>query len=761
VVGIAAGQNHSLALKADGTVIAWGDGSAGQTAVRDGLTGVVAIAAGFFHGLALKSDGTVVAWGQTYDTPARVPAGLTGVVAIAAGGYNSVALKADGTVVAWGVPEGSIVPEGLRGVVALAGGWGHGLALVAGTNQTLAPAIAIHPFSQVALGGSNPTFRVLAAGDSLNYQWLKNGMPIDGAASPAYSLANLRTDDAGAYSVKITNPYGSVTSSNAVLTVVPMLMTEQPQNQTPMAGWTVNFRATVSSHAPLSYQWRKDGSDINGATNSGYAISNVQSRDTGSYSVVVTNVYGSVTSSNAVLTLSSIPFPALADRTPGTVIAWGANQVGQSNVPAGLHGVAAIAAGAAHNLALKSDGTVAAWGYPIEESSVTDGLQGFDLRLLPVSFDVDGWNGMQGDGAPAVFVARDDAGFLYFKVVDENRRIISQRVEAELLNEAESLRALKQQLAGRWGQEDLTPEEKRTIIDLIESILGKSRLSDVVAIAAGYTRSLALKSDGTVVAWGYSSYGNYQVPDGLNGVVAIAAGGYALGDVDIFEHFLALRSDGTVVGWGGASVPDALNDVIAIAAGGFHSLALKSDGTVVAWGSNDEGQIDIPAGLNGVVAIAAGVYHSLALKSDGTVVAWGYNYYGQSTVPEGLSGVVSIAAGYFHSLALKSDGTVTAWGSNWAGTVPVGLTGVIAIAAGESHNLALIANAPALVVQASGENVALSWPLWAQGFTLRSTTNLVEENSWTPELTAPVIEGSQNRVIQTISGPVKFYRLKK
>jgi hypothetical protein len=123
--------------------------------------------------------------------------------------------------------------------------------------------------------------------------------------------------------------------------------------------------------------------------------------------------------------------------------------------------------------------------------------------------------------------------------------------------------------------------------------------------------------------------------------------------------------------------------------------------------------------------------------------------------------VVSIAAGYFHSLALKSDGTVTAWGSNWAGTVPAGLTGVIDIAAGESHNLALVADAPALVVQASGENVLLSWPPWAQGFALQSTTNLVDDDSWTPALTTAVVEGSQNRVTDAIAGPAKFYRLKK
>ena len=95
-------------------------------------------------------------------------------------------------------------------------------------------------------------------------------------------------------------------------------------------------------------------------------------------------------------------------------------------------------------------------------------------------------------------------------------------------------------------------------------------------------------------------------------------------------HSLALTSDGTVVAWGEPNtVPAGLNDVVAIAAGGGHSLALKNDGTVVAWGSNSGSQSTVPAGLNGVAAIAAGEYHSLALKNDGTVVAWGDNSHGQ------------------------------------------------------------------------------------------------------------------------------------
>src|SRR5206468_12561840 len=102
------GYDHSLSLKSDGTVVAWGTDEQGQSTVPTGLINVTAIAAGGEQSLALRSDGTVVAWGKFSDPcvpafyPELVPPGLGNVTAISAGAGHSLALKSDGMVTAWG-----------------------------------------------------------------------------------------------------------------------------------------------------------------------------------------------------------------------------------------------------------------------------------------------------------------------------------------------------------------------------------------------------------------------------------------------------------------------------------------------------------------------------------------------------------------------------------------------------------------------------------------------------------------------------------
>jgi hypothetical protein len=94
VVAIAAGGYHSLALKSDGTVVAWGDNSQNQCSVSPGATNAVAIAAGTAHSLALKADGSLASWGANWNAQCSVPPTLTNAVAVAAGDSHTLVLWA-------------------------------------------------------------------------------------------------------------------------------------------------------------------------------------------------------------------------------------------------------------------------------------------------------------------------------------------------------------------------------------------------------------------------------------------------------------------------------------------------------------------------------------------------------------------------------------------------------------------------------------------------------------------------------------------
>ena len=195
VVAIAAGCEHSLLLKDDGTVAAFGvylssSPPDAPVTVPDGLTGVVAVAGGDSHSLALKADGTVVAWGINTDGQTNVPPDLTNVVAISAGANHSLALKADGTMVGWGT-SGTNAPDGLTNIVAIAAGRGDSLVLKAdGTVVGWG----------LRAGAANPSslsnIVAISAGDNFGYEsWdalqadgsVVSGGPFGGTAGPALS----------------------------------------------------------------------------------------------------------------------------------------------------------------------------------------------------------------------------------------------------------------------------------------------------------------------------------------------------------------------------------------------------------------------------------------------------------------------------------------------------------------------------------------------------------------------------------------------
>jgi hypothetical protein len=179
---------------------------------------------------------------------------------------------------------------------------------------TGAPAITTQPLSQTVTAGQSATFSVVATGTApITYQWRKNGVAITGATAPSYTTPATTLADTGAvFVVVLTNSGGTVTSNPATLTVqasvvAPTLIT-QPASLTVAVGQTATFSVTASGTAPLTYQWRKNGSAITGATGASYTTPATVASDSGSlFTVVVRNGSGSVTSNSATLTVLSPP----------------------------------------------------------------------------------------------------------------------------------------------------------------------------------------------------------------------------------------------------------------------------------------------------------------------------------------------------------------------------------------------------------------------------------------------------------------------
>jgi alpha-tubulin suppressor-like RCC1 family protein len=270
-------------------------------------------------------------------------------------------------------------------------------------------------------------------------------------------------------------------------------------------------------------------------------------------------------------------------------------------------------------------------------------------------------------------------------------------------------------------------------------------------VASHFMHTVAVKTDGTLWAWGVNESGQLGVGTTTvctgepcsaspvlvgNGFASVAAG---------LEHTVAVKTDGTLWAWGdnaagqlgvgttticsyqgcSTSPVQVGSGFASVAAGDYYTVAVKTDGTLWGWGSNYLGQLGdgtttprpspVQVG-SGFASVAAGRQHTVAMKTDGTLWAWGDNAAGQlgvgttticsyqgpcSTSPVQVgSGFADYAAGGGHTVAVKTDGTLWAWGGNGYGQLGDGTTtprpspvqvgsGFASVAAGSDHTVAV------------------------------------------------------------------------
>lgn len=542
------------------------------------------------------------------------------------------------------------------------------------------PVITADPQSQDANAGDSVTFTVSATGSPITYQWQKDGVDLPGATDASFTIASAALADTGDYAVVLSDGFQSVTSAAASLVVsAAPTITAQPQSASIDLETSVTFSVNADAYPAPTYQWKFNGTEIAGATDSSYTIASTQEADAGDYTVVVTNALGSVESDAATLSFDFVLSPdqgvvaagsahTLEVNSDETLWAWGSNASGQlgdgtttdrsSPTYIGAN-YARVAAGAAHSLAIRNSGTVWATG------SNTSGQLGDGTTNAATSFQP-----VPGLGHMTAI----SAGESHSLALKEDGTVWAWGLNSS------------GQLGDGTTTQHLSPNQVPS-------------LADVIAIAAGRLSNLALTSDGNVWAWGNNTYGQL--------------------------------GDGTTTGRRTPVQVAGLANVVAIAEGRTHSLALKADGTVWAWGGNAYGQLgdgttatsvttaeQVP-GLSNITAIAAGDNHSLAIDASGVVWAWGRNTNGQlgdgttsqHLTPEAItnpSPAYGLAAGGAHSVIIfnTADAGDQTWstGLNSSGQLGNGTTMQRTTAAATT----VITSQPAAQIVAANQSVTFS-----------------------------------------------------
>ncbi|MCX6904698.1 MAG: immunoglobulin domain-containing protein [Verrucomicrobia bacterium] len=192
------------------------------------------------------------------------------------------------------------------------------------------PTIAVQPSPMTAAELSSPSFSVSAGGTGpFFYQWYYSGRPIDGAYGSALVLTNVQLGQAGNYSVLVLSGSGSVQSSNAHLTVLPLpIITQQPVSTNVPPKGTASFRAAAIGTGPLSYQWQLNGTNVTnngttivGATTNTLVLTNLLYDSAGAYQVLVTDSIGTRVSQAA--TLGVMQKPVITNQPPSVSVAVG------------------------------------------------------------------------------------------------------------------------------------------------------------------------------------------------------------------------------------------------------------------------------------------------------------------------------------------------------------------------------------------------------------------------------------------------------
>ncbi|MCX7570447.1 hypothetical protein OS242_10785 [Tumebacillus sp. DT12] len=701
VVDIAAGSDHALALKADGTVWAWGQNDVEQvglpvdtltTAIPtrvEGVTGVKSISAGDRYSLALKTDGTVWGWGMnsggqlgvgTQTDSSRTPVqvhNLTNVAAVDAGDRHALAVLADGTVWGWGdtwtgavkeydPEQGPFIlepePISLQGVTEVSAG-----------NEF---SMALKQDGTVWAWGSDQ-YGVLGQGMGTTNTFY-NPSPVQ-----VLSLSQITEIAAGDNSALAKTADNSIYSWGDIYGGLGIGYVEGVNDSTPKR---------MKNPLMLSAEWEKTGpSEIT----LNYRLQDAvdPTLQPAARYVVVRSGDGGPTCDGAETTCNFSNLPG--NESVFEITAYDANNnwVAQKRLWVPSVSLAKRSDGDYHSMWLKEDGTLHAFGLN-SNGQLGDGTR--TNRLYPVQV-------MSG-------VTNTAAGY---------RSTLASKSDGTLW-------AFGANNYGQLGYGNTTEQLKPV---QVKNVL------NVTAFDLEDHHGAAVTADGSVWTWGSNSNGQLATGDKTNRLAPIKVTTLTgVKDVKTGSgHTLFLKNDGTVWSVGrndfgqlgnrtavDSAVPVQvahLANIVAISAGPLHSAALTRDGDIYTWGYNVSGQLGNGNLLNSSVPVKtsawkfhlsmdAGRGHMISTASDGSVWTWGYNFKGQlgngsrtdTATPVELTGqtAVKVSAGGEHSGVIQADGKAFAFGSNSYGEAGDGTRtySTTAVQVGSPYALSLYVTSP-------------------------------------------------------------------
>ncbi len=688
-------SDHTMTLKSDGSLWTWGNNADGQLGDGSVINKNIPqrlgtdvdwtdIAAGRYHSLAIKSDGSLWAWGGKYYAQLGdgksifyTPTLAKPIVDITASERKTFCAGSSGGVLT--ASEGGLSYTWSTGAttrsitVTTGGSYSVTVTYPIGDVSTSDPyVIPAIPSTTISTTGSMTVNRLedlktykltVPSTTGVSYQWLNNGVAIPGAISNNYVPKKN-----GTYAVNVTNTFGCVSSSVSQTVTYALSDTLTPAKV--FAGSNSSF--LIKPNGTL-WAW---GNNSLGQLGIGNKINQ-------SIAVQV----GTANDWKMVATTSSF---TIAIKKDGSLWGWGQNgsngylglgdaAITESLVPIRI-GVAtdweSISVGFNHSLALKTNGTIWAWGYNL--------------------------NGQLGIGNSSTLLSPTQIG------TDTDWVSISTGG-----NSSYAIKSNGQLFA--WGQNSLNQLGDGSTVDRnIPTQIGNS--TDWGLIESGNNYAFALKTDGTIWGWGVNTYNRF-----VNSSLSIVLNPTQVGTDSNWANLyvppsgstsLAIKSNGTLwgvgsnsfgqLGQGNSSNYNGLTQIgnatnwRSAAVGSSHVLALDKQNNLFSWGFNSSGQLgkgnfSYKTNMRQVGTdltwekIYTTLYRSAAIKKDGTLWSWGLNTSGQAGNGEDRNLDVpvqigtntnwqSVSIGAANTLALRKDGTLWAWGANQIGQLGDGTT---------------------------------------------------------------------------------------